>query len=349
MKTPIKILVIAPAWVGDMLMADVLLQRIKKTQPDAQIDVLAPRYLFPLLERLPSIHAVLENIFAHGELRLRARFAFGLSLRKAGYTQVIVLPNSLKSALIAWFAQIPLRTGFVGECRYGILNDVRRLDKKALPQMVQRFALLAETRGTARLSAPVLSPKLTSSLTQQQQTVQDLGLSVSRPILVLCPAAEYGPAKRWPTAHFAQLAQLFLARNWQVWVLGGKKDVALGAEITQLAPQVQNLCGKTTLAQVVDVLALATQVVSNDSGLMHLAAALDKPMVALYGSSSPDFTPPLSDKARVLSLDLACSPCFKRVCPLQHLNCLQQLSPDMVTAELDGLAEMMLARHTNSL
>lgn len=348
MKTPTKILLIAPSWVGDMLMADVLLQRIKQMQPDAQIDVLAPRYLFPLLERLACVHAVLENTFAHGELRLRARFAFGLSLRKAGYTQVIVLPNSLKSALIAWFAQIPLRTGFVGECRYVLLNDARRLDKKALPQMVQRFALLAEARGTPCLSAPVLSPKLSSSLAQQQQTLQALGLSVARPILVLCPAAEYGPAKRWPTTHFAQLAQQFLARNWQVWVLGGAKDVLLGAEISQIAPQVQSLCGKTTLAQVVDLLAVATQVVSNDSGLMHITAALDKPMVALYGSSSPDFTPPLSPNARVLSLHLACSPCFKRSCPLQHLNCLQQLSPDMVAAELDALAALALPSVANT-
>jgi heptosyltransferase-2 len=150
--------------------------------------------------------------------------------------------------------------------------------------------------------------------------------------------AEYGPAKRWPAAHFAALAGKLATDGYQVWLLGSAKDAAIGAEIEQASRGAAlNLCGRTDLGQAVDLLSTADLVVSNDSGLMHLAAALDRPMVAIFGSSSPGFTPPLSSRARVASLNLPCSPCFKRECPFGHLDCMLQLTPEKILSEIAQL------------
>jgi len=179
---------------------------------------------------------------------------------------------------------------------------------------------------------------LSTNEAQQAATLTKLGLTLTQPVIALCPGAEYGPAKRWPAAHFASLAQALQQRGYQVWLIGSNKDREIGASIEQLSHQAcRNLCGQTSLDEAVDLLGVATAVVTNDSGLMHVAAALDKPLVAIYGSSSPGFTPPLSDKARIVSLNLSCSPCFKRECPLGHLNCLTQLSPERLLTELEQL------------
>jgi heptosyltransferase-2 len=152
---------------------------------------------------------------------------------------------------------------------------------------------------------------------------------------VFAPGAEFGPAKRWPARHFASLARQLAARGFQVWLLGSKKDAPVTAEIQELSGQAcVDLAGRTTLDQAIDLMSFATRVVSNDSGLMHVAAALERPMVALFGSSSPDFTPPLSSQARVIYLKLSCSPCFKRDCPLGHTNCLVQIAPENVLTSL---------------
>ena len=332
-----KILIIAPAWVGDAVMAQPLFMRLKQRFPNASIDAYAPPWVAPVLRRMPEINAVIDNPFGHGQLRLFDRIKAARELRSQHYDQVIVLPNSLKSALIPFFARIPLRTGFVGEVRYALLNDARALDEAAYPLMVERFALLAETRGQA-LARPVPHPRLSSNETQHAATLTKLGLTLTQPVIALCPGAEYGPAKRWPAAHFASLAQALQQRGYQVWLIGSNKDREIGASIEQLSHQAcRNLCGQTSLDEAVDLLGCATAVVTNDSGLMHVAAALDKPLVAIYGSSSPGFTPPLSDKARIVSLNLSCSPCFKRECPLGHLNCLTQLTPERLLAELDQM------------
>ncbi|MEK6662763.1 MAG: lipopolysaccharide heptosyltransferase II [Pseudomonadota bacterium] len=330
-----NILIIAPAWVGDAVMAQPLFMRLKQRFPGATIDAYAPPWVAPVLRRMREINAVIDNPFGHGQLRLFDRISAARKLRTHHYDQVIVLPNSLKSALIPFFARIPLRTGFVGEFRYGLLNDARPLDESAYPLMVDRFALLAETRGRA-LTRPVPHPRLSINQTQQAATLTKLGLTLAQPVIALCPGAEYGPAKRWPAAHFANLAQALQQRGYQIWLIGSNKDQAIGASIEQISNHAcRNLCGQTSLDEAVDLLGCATAVVTNDSGLMHVAAALDKPLVAIYGSSSPGFTPPLSDKARIVSLNLSCSPCFKRECPLGHLNCLLNISPDHVLALLE--------------
>jgi heptosyltransferase-2 len=208
-----------------------------------------------------------------------------------------------------------------------LLNDRRQLDETELPLLAERYAQLAEAAGMPP-KRPVALPRLTSTPAQQQAARGALGLPTDVRPIVFCPGAEYGPAKRWPARHFAALAKLLPG---PVWLVGAVKDAPIAAEIERLADgQVENLCGRTTLEQAIDIIAGACCVVSNDSGLMHVAAALDRPLAALFGSSSPRYTPPMSPRARIVSLKLECSPCFKRECPLGHLHCLEEMSPAMV-------------------
>jgi heptosyltransferase-2 len=215
--------------------------------------------------------------------------------------------------------------------RYGLLNDARRLDKHELPLMVERFAQLAEAPHDA-MQRPLPQPRLQIDIPQRERVLHRMGLSLEQPIAVFCPGAEYGSAKRWPIPYFAELAQHMRGLGYTVWLVGSPKDKEVGDKIVALGNNAcHNLCGATDLADAIALLSCADLVVSNDSGLMHIAAALDRPMLALYGSSSPRFTPPLSDKARVLKLDMKCSPCFKRECPLGHFDCMQKMTPDRVT------------------
>ena len=329
-----KILIIGPSWVGDTMLMQPMLLRLKLLHPDSRIDVLAAPWTAALLRAMPEVSEVIINPFPHGELRLRQRYQFGKQLSRARYDQAIVLPNSLKSALVPFFAGIPLRTGFVGEMRYGLLNDARKLDKAALPLMVERFAQLAETPGK-NIARPLPNPRLKISAAQRDATLYKLGLILDKPVAVFCPGAEYGPAKRWPTAYFAEIAQRLQRQGFAVWLIGSVKDREVADKIIALGnPECLNLCGSTDLGDAIALLSCARLVISNDSGLMHLAAALDRPMLALFGSSSPRFTPPLSGQAHVIKLDIECSPCFKRECPLGHFNCMMQLTPNLVWGKL---------------
>lgn len=315
-----------------------LLMRLKAQRPDTAIHVLTPAWSAPLLARMPEVAAVIENPFAHGIFDWAGRRALGRRLRgndtNPGFSQVYVLPNSWKSALVPFFAGIPLRTGYTGEARFLLLNDRHRLDAAALPRLVDRYAALA---GPATDATP--EPRLTSTTEQQHAARAALDLPLDARPIIFCPGAEYGPAKRWPARHFAHLAKLLAQKvgsgGTAVWIVGSAKDAPIGAEIeTHAAGAARNLCGRTNLEQAIDLIASARCVVSNDSGLMHVAAALDRPLVALYGSSSPGYTPPLSGRAKILSLELECSPCFKRECPLGHLNCLENLTPEHVLAAI---------------
>ena len=327
-----KILVVAPSWVGDAVLAQPLFRRLHQRFPGLALDVLAPPWVAAVFERMAEVNEILLSPFRHGGLDIAQRWKFGRSLANKGYEQAIVLPNSWKSALIPFFAGISLRTGFIGELRFGLLNDARPAEKKHYASMVKCFALLGEPRGTKPQTA-FANPSLQVPPGQREDTLKSMGLTTQKAVAVFCPGAEYGPAKRWPTKYFAELAKRL--ENYQVWLIGSANDRSIGEEIHQLSGGVaMNLCGKTSLAQAIELLSCASLVVSNDSGLMHIAAALDKPMLALYGSSSPAFTPPLSEHAQVLKLDLPCSPCFQRVCPLGHFNCMMQLTPDVVLAKI---------------
>lgn len=330
-----NILVVGPSWVGDTVLSQPLLRLLKDRHPGVQLDYLAPPWTLPLLARMPEVRTGIENPFGHGTLQLASRRKLGLTLRANCYDQAVVLPNSFKSALIPWFAGIPLRTGFRGEARWGLLNDLRRLDAQALPQMAQRFAALALTAGQ-RLPSTLSPPALASSTANQTALLTRLQIDLSRPAVAFCPGAEYGPAKRWPAAHFAQLAREFAARGSAVWLVGSPKDHAVAESIAQSSDGACiNLCGRTSIAEAIDLLAAARLIVTNDSGLMHVAAAVGRPLIALYGSSSPRFTPPLSEQAHILSLEVDCSPCFERNCPLGHFKCMNDLAPERVLALAD--------------
>lgn len=330
-----KILVLGPAWVGDMVLAQSLFKTLKVQQPDVIIDVAAPAWTLPLLQRMPEVHEAIALPFKHGQLALRQRLRFGKSLRQRGYTQAILLTNSLKSALLPWAANIPRRTGFLGECRHGLLNDIRPLDKTRLPRTVDRFVALGLERNQV-LPQNLPYPSLTTQPAHALQTLQRLGHAVPMSkVLGLCPGAEYGEAKRWPAEYYAEVAQAALAHGWQVWLFGSDKDTAVTSLINAMTgDRCLDLGGRTTLAEAIDLMALTSAVVSNDSGLMHIAAALDKKLVAIYGSSDPEHTPPMSSKAVVKYLGLACSPCFERKCPLGHLNCLRQLHPPQIITKI---------------
>ncbi len=330
-----RILIVAPNWIGDTLLAQPLFARLMQRLPGVTLDALATRWTAPLLERMPEITAVIESPFDHGQLRLRERWRFGRALRGRGYDEAVVLPNSFKSALIPFFADIPLRAGFVGETRYGLLNLVHRLDRKALPLMAERYALLAEEPGS-QVRRPLAGSRLTVDQANLLISVSRLGLDRRRSIIVLCPGAEFGPAKRWPVMHFAQLAGRLAAKGHAVWLIGSARDrPAADAIAGEAGADIINLCGKTDLASCIDLMSLARVVVSNDSGLMHVAAALGRPVVALYGSSSSEHTPPLSPLARIVKIDgLPCSPCYQRECPLGHFKCMNDLSPQRVFEEV---------------
>ncbi len=330
-----KILVVGPSWVGDTVLAQPLIMRLRAASANTQVDVLAPPWTVALLQRMPEVGEVIENPFKHGELKVFARRRLGMDLRARRYDAAIILPNSLKSALPPFFASIPVRTGYRGEMRLGLLNDVRNLDERRLPTLAERFAALAQPPGTL-LHRPLPRPHLRTDPSNRARVLKSQGLTLERPIAAFCPGAEYGAAKRWPTEHYARLAERLLQAGLQVWLIGSPNDAAIGADIAAgvRGPGVTNLCGRTSLADAIDLLSAATVVVSNDSGLMHVAAALDRPLVALYGSSSPGYTPPLSQDASILSLQLPCSPCFKRECPLGHLRCLHDLDPEQVWQEI---------------
>lgn len=327
-------------------MAQVLFMRLHQHTPGLQLDALAPPWVAPVLQRMPEIGQIIDNPFAHGELSLKARYHLSRQLSANGYQRAYILPNSLKSALIPVLAGIPERIGFTGEARYGLINRRHTLDENNLPQMAERFAQLAEVIG-APLPRPLPRPRLVSTPQQQLTTFNSLGIAQPEKIAVFCPGAEYGPAKRWPAHHFATLADELAKQGYTVWMLGSPKDKVIGDEIIRLARVAKptNLCGATSLSQAIDLIASSNFVICNDSGLMHVAAALDRPLIAVYGSSSPGFTPPLSERAQIISLNLACSPCFKRECPLGHLDCLNKLEPQRVLEaclnawQLDQLTE----------
>lgn len=335
-----KILIVGPSWVGDMVMAQTLFVCLKQRHPDCEIDVLAPEWSRPILERMPEVRAALSFPLGHGVLDIASRRRIGKSLT-GQYDQAILLPNSLKSALVPFFADIPLRTGWKGEMRYGLLNDIRTLDKDRYPLMIERFMALAYEDG-AELAKPYPQPRLQIDEASRSAALAKFGLSLDRPVLALCPGAEFGEAKRWPAEHYAKVAEVKIRAGWQVWLFGSKNDHPGGEDIRNrlipgLREEVVNLAGETSLAEAIDLMSAAGAVVSNDSGLMHVAAALNRPLVGVYGSTSPQFTPPLADQVEIVRLGLECSPCFERTCRYGHYNCLRELKPRPVLEALERL------------
>jgi len=327
-----RALLIAPSWVGDAILSEPLVAELRQGGDAESVDVVAPPWCAPVYARMRGIGDILDAPAGHGALALGARRALGRRLRERRYAKAYVLPNTWKSALVPFFAGVPERIGYVGELRLGLLTDARPLDRKSLPQLVARYAALARPRDVPPWSPG--APKLVANEANLRSAMQALRLSRERPIAILCPGAEFGPAKRWPAEHFAQLCVHLDSDGYAIWIVGSPNDAAIAkavlAALPSPAPQVIDLTGRTDLGTAIDLMSVASLVVSNDSGLMHAAAAVDAPLVALFGSSSPAYTPPLSHGARIAKIDIACSPCFKRECPLGHFRCMRELSPELV-------------------
>lgn len=337
--TPLTVLVVGPTWVGDMVMSQVLYRLLQQRYPGIAIDVLAPAWSGPILDRMPEVRRSIALPLGRGDVSIGARRALGRSLRPERYDWAILLPNSFKSALVPFFARIPRRTGWRGEWRYGLLNDLRKLDEQALPLMIQRFAALGLPAGEV-LPEPLPRPQLAVDPARARLAREAFSLDPDKPLLALCPGAEFGGAKRWPDDYYAALASEYLGRGWQVALFGSGNDQPVTAAIHAACnghEHCLDLAGKTSLAEAVDLLSVSDAVVSNDSGLMHIAAALSRPLLVIYGATSPGFTPPLNDNAEVVVPDIDCAPCFQRECPLGHHRCMRDTQPAMVAAKLDAL------------
>lgn len=311
-------------------MAQTLFKVLKTHSPDVIIDVLAPDWSRPLTARMPEVRSAIAMPVGHGALDLKKRWQLAQTLKREQYDEAYVLPNSLKSALVPFFAHIPKRIGWRGEWRYGLLNVVHALDKARYPLMIERFIALGYPKNAA-LPKPLPLPNLVRDNENLANAQLKFKLNIDKPILVLCPGAEFGPSKRWPEQYFAEVAREHLAKGWQVWLFGSAKDATVTADIQDSTQhQCVDLAGKTSLAEAIDLMSLANLVISNDSGLMHIAAALGRSLVAIYGSTDPSFTPPLGDHVEVVRTHEPCSPCFKRACPLGHHACMQGLKPAQV-------------------
>lgn len=317
-----------------MVMAHTLVQRLAAKYEALELHVVAPPATASLATRMPQVSVVHRLDIGHGEVKLGTRARLARRLRRYQFDQAWVLPNSFKSALVPWLAGVNARSGWLGEGRYLLLNDARRLAAQRYPLMIERFLALADEPG-APLAKPYPQPQLAVDSQRQQELLASLELPGADDVVALCPGAEFGPAKRWPARHFAQLASSLIERGQQIWLMGSAAELSACEEIVETLPAAQRarahtLAGRTQLLDALDLLALARQVVCNDSGLMHMACAVGTPTVAVYGSTSPSFTPPLAANASVVSLELDCSPCFARNCPLGHLDCLQKLEPERV-------------------
>lgn len=332
-----RVLIVGPAWIGDMVMLHSLIQTLRH-RGAAAVDVLAPAWSLPLLARMPEVDAAIAAPFEHGRLDLGERIRLGRQLRGRGYAQAIVIPRSFKAAVVPYIARIPRRTGYRGEWRYGLINDMRPLDASVLTRTVERYVALGLEPGASLPPRTIPPPRLTIDPANQARAIRELGIPTDRPLVGFMPGAEYGPAKRWPAQYYAQAARALSARGYHVCLFGSSRDSAVCREIERLAGEAAlDLCGRTRLIDAVDLLAATELCLTNDSGLMHVAAAVGRPLVAVFGSSTPAYTPPLGERTEVLYLGLACSPCFERECPLGHLDCLRQITVDDVLGRIERL------------
>lgn len=335
-----RTLVISPNWIGDAVMAQPLLRLLHDRHSERPIDVLAPGWVAPVWRAMREVDTVLEAPFRHGALQLRERREYAKMLRQRGYADAYVLPNTLKFALIPWLAGIPKRVGYKGEMRYGLLNVIHHDDKASPRPMVSFYAALANAPAQD-VPPPSTLPRPTLFVSEEKiaNVLTRHGLHMDRPLVLFAPGAEFGPAKRWPTSHFAELAKTVQsARSGvQIALMGSGKDKEVCDEIVALAPGVRNLAGVTALDEAVVLIAAASAMVSNDSGLLHIASALNRPIVAIYGPTDPMHAPPFSDVAQSLYLALECAPCKQRECPLGHHRCMKEISADMVWAPLQKM------------
>ena len=334
-------LLIAPQWIGDAVMSEPLVRALAAR--GERVSVVALPWVAPVYRAMAGVVEVIEAPFKHGGLQWRERRALAATLR-GRFDAAYVLPNSLKSALLPWLAGIPKRVGRLGEMRYGLLTHrLPNPPRDERPPMVPFYVALTGDAGADATTTPRL--RLPTPATE---VLQAHGLTPGA-YGVFAPGAEFGPAKRWPVPQHAALAAQL---GQTVVLLGSPKEAedaaAIAAAVPAGAARVVNLIGQTSLMQALGVIEQAGWMVSNDSGLMHVAAAFGVAQVAVFGSSSPLHTPPLNPSARVVWLKqdadyrpaLDCAPCFERVCPLGHLRCLNDVQPQRVAQALAEVASL---------
>ena len=330
-----RTLVIAPQWIGDAVMTQPLMARLHAR--GEAISVAALPWVAPVYRAMPQVTEVIALPFAHGRLDWAKRRAVAASL-KGRFDAALVLPNSIKAALIPWLARVPLRIGYQGEGRPWLLNQ-RLPNPLGRPPMVAFYSALAGLVSNT-VSASSEHPVLQFDEATLNQATEAVGLQTEA-YWVFAPGAEYGPAKCWPAERYAELARALFAAHGQVVVLlGSGKEAALCEEISAAAPGAcRVLAGKTSLIDAMALIAASSGVVSNDSGLMHVAAAFGVPQVAVFGSTSPEHTPPLNARAEVIwlkeELQLDCMPCFERTCRFGHTRCLTEVSAVRVQLALE--------------
>jgi len=338
-----KILIVGPSWVGDSVISQSLFKVIKSNYTDSKIDVLAPRWTIDIFERMEEVSETILLPFDHGDFKFSHRAKLGKSLKDRSYDQSIVLPNSIKSALVPFYSDIPLRTGWRGEFRYILLNDLRKLNEESYPRMVDRFIALG-LEESDKLPSDTPYPRLEIDEENLNKLSSIHEIDLNKPSLVFCPGAEFGPAKRWPSHYYAEVAKEFLLKGWQILLLGSSNDIPVGEQIEQSlasSNSVLNLIGKTNLVDAVDILSVPEVVVSNDSGLMHITAALKTKLLALYGPSSPNFTPPLSDKSVVIRKEEGYSKVRKGLGPEGYHQSLLDIKSSEVIERLHAMTNSL--------
>ena len=332
-----KILIIGPSWLGDMIMAQALF-KVLKTKFNCVIDVVAPAWSCPILAQMPEVNVSITMPVDHGKLALRQRYQLAVQLRAQQYDWAILLTNSWKSALLPFWAKIPKRSGWLGELRWGLLNDVRYLDKKKLVTMMQRYVALAYDK-QEKFPAQHPYPSLKIDANAVQTTLQKFNLTImaNKKIMALAAGAAFGSAKRWPEQYFIELAQAKIAAGWEVWLFGSQQDEPVINIIKQQLPEksYKSFAGKLQLAETAQLISVVDVMISNDSGLMHMASSLNRYVIAIYGSTSPEFAPPFGDAARIVTANAECSPCRKKVCPLKHHKCMIDIKPQQILAMLN--------------
>ena len=324
-----KILIFGPSWVGDMVMAHSLFVNLKRRNPHCEIHLAAPNWSMDIGSRFPEIDKLIPLEFKHGKFDFFKRVTLGLRLRRESYDECIFLINTFKSLFNIAFANIPLRTGYVGELRSLFLNNSF---KKNTEPTISKFSKLSIKKSYP--SPKVINPKIASHKKNGENFLKKNRIPTKK-LIIISGGAEYGPAKILPSEKYAYIANELIKKNYHILLIGSVNDITVNQKINKLT---KNKCfditGKTSLAECIDVISCAQYFLSNDSGLMHIAAALNVPQDSFFGSSDPKNTPPLNNKAIVNYLNLDCSPCFERQCPLKHFDCMNKIDEKEISKRI---------------
>lgn len=325
-----KILIIPQNWLGDVIMSQVLIKKIKYEKSNAKIHILVNSKFKDLANRMNEVDKVLELDCSHKEFGFIKRYKLAKKISNS-YDHSIVLSRSIKSSLIPFMANIKKRTGELGECRFILVNDIKKFTKSFRRKTANRYLSMY---GNAEISVKKnYYPSLNKNEKNLERLVKKFSINTSKQIVIFAPGAAFGPSKMWPQKKFLDLANK-INDNYLILVMGTQEEEKLGGIICENNTQRLNLCGKTTIVDAIDLMHLSKFCVSNDSGLMHLSAATNTKTISIYGSTSPVYTPPLTENKHIFYKELSCSPCFNKRCKFNHYDCLNNIYAEDVFKSL---------------